>query len=180
MPNRPTSTIALGAVALVLLGAGSATAGSLITGRQVKDASLTGKDIRNRSVTARDLAPGLAAPGPAGAPGALGPAGPAGAKGDPGAPGDTGPKGDTGERGPQGTPGATDAWIHQRTCSGARCEITCPTDTKALGGGYSWVEPPATVTTSTPANAWGNPVGWVVALDSADADWAIAAVCAPA
>lgn len=70
-------------VALVLGISGTATAGKLITGKQVKKATLTGKHIKNGSLgeselsaSARDALRGRQGPvGPAGAPGATGPAG---------------------------------------------------------------------------------------------------------
>lgn len=93
---------------LVLAMAGSATAGSLVTGKQVKDGSLTGKDVRDRSLTAKDLSPDAllgGTAGPAGADGLTGPAGPAGPAGDPGPAGPAGPQGDQGATGPQGPAG---------------------------------------------------------------------------
>ena len=178
MSNRPTSTIALGAVALVLLGAGSATAGSLITGKQVKNASLTGADVRDRSITARDLARGLAAPGPQGAPGAPGAPGPVGAKGDPGPQGDTGPKGDTGERGPQGAPGATSVTVRQQVCGGTHCLLECEPGEVAVGGGYAGVTNGANVSGSAPLNVSGTPRGWYVSLDGTSAAWTLLVNCA--
>jgi hypothetical protein len=74
-------------VALLALVAASAGVGnaatSLITGKQVKDASLTGKDIKNKSVPLSKLSGKLpaGATGPAGVTGATGPAGPAGPTG---------------------------------------------------------------------------------------------------
>lgn len=76
--------------ALAVVGAGTATAAKLITGKQIKNASITGKDLRAKSVAAKHLNPGAKA--------ALqGPAGPQGATGAAGATGPTGPQG---ERGP--------------------------------------------------------------------------------
>lgn len=75
-------------VLALVLCAGSATAGSLITGKQVRDGSLTGRDVKDRSIKARDLAKGLGGlpgpPGTAGPAGAPGPAGQAGPRGEPG------------------------------------------------------------------------------------------------
>lgn len=44
------------ATAVALASAGSATAGSLITGSKIKDNSLTGADIRNGSISEKDMA----------------------------------------------------------------------------------------------------------------------------
>jgi hypothetical protein len=75
-------------IAVVLALGGTATAASLITGKQIKNSSVTGADIKNKSLTAADFsgsvrgaqgiqgARGLQGlPGPAGAAGAAGPAG---------------------------------------------------------------------------------------------------------
>ena len=180
MFNRPTSTIALGAVGLALLGAGSATAGSLITGKQVKNSSLTGADVRDRSITARDLARGLAARGPQGVPGSPGAPGPAGPKGDPGPRGEIGPKGDTGERGPQGPPGLTGVTVRHLDCWSNYCQLECEADEVAVGGGYEAVDPARRVTGSSTLEAEGVPLGWFVTLDSPDPDWLLTVVCAAA
>jgi hypothetical protein len=94
-----TRHVALALAALVLVSGGSATAGSMITGKQIKDGTVTGKDVKDRSLTAVDLAPGTIPTGGAGAPGAPGPAGPAGA---------TGPQGPAGAPGPAGPQGPAD------------------------------------------------------------------------
>jgi len=87
------------ALLLLVMCASTATATSLITGKQVRDGSLTGKDVKDRSIQARDLAKGAAVGrqgpmgqiGPRGVAGPVGPAGPAGPQGVPG--GATGPAG---------------------------------------------------------------------------------------
>ncbi|MFL5846254.1 MAG: hypothetical protein ACJ762_16320 [Solirubrobacteraceae bacterium] len=85
--------------ALGLVGAGTATGASLITGKQIKNSSVTGSDIKNKSLGLGDLSPKARTA----LKGATGPAGPTGAKGDTGAAGAAGAagaKGDTGDRGP--------------------------------------------------------------------------------
>jgi hypothetical protein len=67
-----TAAAALLAGALFLSATGGAVAGSMITGKQIKDGSVTGKDLKDRSVSPADLAPGTVTAGPAGAPGASG------------------------------------------------------------------------------------------------------------
>lgn len=52
--NRLTITLVLAAVLAVSV-VGGATAGSVITGRQIKDGTVTGKDVANRSLTRADL-----------------------------------------------------------------------------------------------------------------------------
>ena len=89
----------------VVLG-GSAYAGTLLSGKDVKNETLTGADIKNGSIrgaelrdgtlTARDFALGTLRTGPPGAKGERGTNGDPGANGDPGQPG---------QRGEQGVPG---------------------------------------------------------------------------
>ena len=88
------------AVALIV-GTTSATAATLITGKQIKNGTITAEDIKRGSLTGSRLAPGLReqlkAVGAQG--GGVPIPGAAGAKGD------TGAKGDKGDKGPQGDPG---------------------------------------------------------------------------
>ena len=88
------------AVALIV-GTTSATAATLITGKQIKNGSITGQDLKNGSVKGADLAQGIRSRlQPVGAQGGGVPIpGAAGAKGE------TGAKGDKGDKGPQGDPG---------------------------------------------------------------------------
>ena len=88
----PATVIAL--LALFVSLTGTATAITIITGRNVKDGSLTGQDVKDRSLTRSDLSIGTLTRGPAG------PAGPAGEPGE------------NGLRGPQGIEGVagTDPW----------------------------------------------------------------------
>jgi hypothetical protein len=74
-------------LAIVVALGGAATAGALITGKDIKDGSVTGKDIKDGSLTLKDLKKSEAAKlrGATGATGATGAAGATGAKGDPGA-----------------------------------------------------------------------------------------------
>jgi hypothetical protein len=73
----PSSTLAaaLLAGALFASATGGAVAGSLITGKQIKDGSVTGKDLKDKSVAASDLAADARVPGPAGPAGVTGPPG---------------------------------------------------------------------------------------------------------
>jgi hypothetical protein len=107
--QSPAIVVALLAL-FVAMGGTAVSAGTLITGKQVKNGSITGADVKNMSLTPRDFRgsvrgphgpPGPAGPqgptgptGPTGAPGSVGPAGPIGA------PGPVGPKGDIGPQGP--------------------------------------------------------------------------------
>lgn len=123
--GRRVRTGPLLVVLLLVLATGSAaTAGSLITGAQVKNGSLTGKDVRDRSLTAGDLAPGAvpsAVPGPSGPAGPVGEAGPRGSDGAPGPEGPAGPRGEPGARGevgPAGTPPTVLAARGERVATG--------------------------------------------------------------
>lgn len=130
--RRPSPAMIVASIALVTGGAGTATAASLITGKQIKNSTITaadikansipGSDIRNGSLAGVDLknstvtAAKLAPSAKAALKGDTGPAGPAGAQGAagaPGAPGAAGPAGPQGPAGPSdgyetavGTPGA--------------------------------------------------------------------------
>lgn len=88
--TTPILKLVLAVAALAAVAAGTATAASLVTGKQVRNASLTGKDIKKRSLGAKHLNKKAKAAlrGAAGAPGA------------PGAKGDKGDQGIQGERGP--------------------------------------------------------------------------------
>jgi|tagenome__1003787_1003787.scaffolds.fasta_scaffold20941652_2 hypothetical protein len=72
--------------AVALLGATSATAARLVTGKQIRNGSITGVDVKNRSLTAADFTSGTATDlsGEKGEQGDPGPAGPAGPAGPPG------------------------------------------------------------------------------------------------
>lgn len=105
------TVLASGAVVLAL-GAGSATAQSLIDSSDIRNNSVTGRDIRNNSVTGGDVRNGTlgtrdlssaARDALGGQDGAAGATGPQGLQGSPGPQGPQGPqglKGDTGDRGP--------------------------------------------------------------------------------
>ena len=73
---------------LGLVGAGTAGAAKLITGKQVRNGSLTGADIKAGSLGTDRLSPGARSSlkGDAGPAGAVGPQGPAGADGADGGP----------------------------------------------------------------------------------------------
>jgi hypothetical protein len=101
-PAMVVATLAL----FVALGGTAVAAGTLITGKQIKNSSITGADVKNNSLTPRDFRGSVRGPrgltgpaGPQGAAGAPGPQGPAGA------PGPVGPKGDKGDQGIQGPAG---------------------------------------------------------------------------
>ena len=71
---RSAAPVLLLTAALVVSAGGGAVAGTLITGKQIKDNTITTKDVRNRTLTAKDLSPKTVARlrGATGAPGAPG------------------------------------------------------------------------------------------------------------
>ena len=101
---RPRPGIAIATLALCVAFGGSATAATLVSGKQIKNSSVTGVDIKRGSIPAEDLSAKArrllrGTPGPAGA---TGPAGPAGPVGPEGAAAPAGPAGAAGETGPAG------------------------------------------------------------------------------
>ena len=81
-------TIVACALVALAVGATTATAAQLITGKQIKNGSITGKDIKRGTVTKKQLSAAVrSASWRSRARPARGPAGPAGPKGDKGEPG---------------------------------------------------------------------------------------------
>ncbi|MCP9487417.1 MAG: collagen-like protein [Gaiellaceae bacterium MAG52_C11] len=135
----PTPATAIASLALLFSLTGTAVAGALITGAQiknntvstldlannsarsidVKDNSLTSVDIHNGALKAIDFAPGQLTAG------AVGPAGPAG------------PQGPSGAQGAQGTSGLEIVSAVSATSSDVnrQVEISCPAGKKLVGGG---------------------------------------------
>lgn len=108
---KPSPSLLVSCLALVIASAGTATAATLITTAQIKDGTIQGRDLRKGTITANRLSPELQATiassaGPAGAVGPAGPAGPAGAAGTAGSTGQRGAEGPAGSTGPQGQPGS--------------------------------------------------------------------------
>jgi hypothetical protein len=75
---RPSPSTAIALLALFIAVGGTATAATLISGRQVRDNSLTTKDVRNRSLLAHDFRRGQLRRGRTGPRGSVGPQGPPG------------------------------------------------------------------------------------------------------
>ncbi|WP_207792913.1 hypothetical protein [Nocardioides acrostichi] len=96
---RPTlASLPILVLAVLLAAGGGAAAGSLITGKQIKDGSLTGVDVKDHSLGVRDLSAKTKSK-------LTGPAGADGADGVDGADGSQGPAGPAGPAGPQGPAG---------------------------------------------------------------------------
>jgi hypothetical protein len=121
---RPSPGVLLGIVAIVLACAGSATAGALITGSQIKDGSITGTDVKDGSLTAADFTkPAVASRS------ARGPRGRRGKRGPRGFTGFTGP------RGLQGPPGLSAVHIVSSTGSTSASALCTGVYEKVVGGG---------------------------------------------
>lgn len=106
---RPSPSMAVAVIALIVAMGGTSYAALIITGENVKDSSLTGADVRNSSLTTSDVRNGSlraldfqADELPAAERGPQGPQGPAGPQGPQGPQGVPGPQGDEGV---PGTPG---------------------------------------------------------------------------
>jgi len=84
---KNSGLLAIVVAAMMVVGGGSAIAGSMITGKQVKNSSLTGKDIKNKSITVSDIS----TKSRAALKGNAGPAGPQGVQGVQGQTGSQGP-----------------------------------------------------------------------------------------
>ena len=97
---KPSGSLAVAFLALLIAMSGSAVAASLITSKQIKDGTIQVKDI---SKTARAQLSGKAAVA------VPGPAGPQGPKGDAGSQGD---RGQTGAQGDKGVPGEAVAYAN--------------------------------------------------------------------
>jgi hypothetical protein len=99
---RPSGSMVVALVALVVATTGSAVAASLITSAQIKNGTIQTKDISKKTLKALKGKQG--ATGAVGGPGAAGPAGPQGPQGTQG---EKGEKGLQGDRGTDFSPNAT-------------------------------------------------------------------------
>ena len=117
---RPSTVLASVAV-FAALGGTATAAGTLITGKDVKDSSLSGKDVRNGSLGTADLSKQArkSLKGAKGSTGAAGPAGPAGAAGPAGV---AGPAGAVGPAGPAELPHAYFVSLGQKNLAAATDE----------------------------------------------------------
>lgn len=143
--GAPMSTIAVRGIQVTLLAVlvvvvalgGSATAGKLITGKQVKNGSITSLDLRDGSVSGLDVADGSLTDADLGEL-VQGPKGP------------RGPQGPRGLPGPIGSPGSSGlSYVVQSNSvpksSTRTWSADCGAGTRAIGGGLS---------SSTPSSFW--------------------------
>ena len=136
MIRMPSPAMIVALVALFVASTGTAVAGALITGANVKNNSLTGLDVLNGSLTTTDVKNHSLLP--IDFKGKL-PAGPAGPQGPVGAQGAQGPQG---QQGPQGAPGVS---AYARSFNvGAPFDSTSP---------KTWEAPARLARSSSPAAA---------------------------
>ncbi|MGH2957984.1 MAG: hypothetical protein ACRDKE_00145 [Solirubrobacterales bacterium] len=53
--TKNSGLVAIIVAAIMVVGGGSAVAGSMITGKQIKNSTITGKDIKNKSLSVSDI-----------------------------------------------------------------------------------------------------------------------------
>lgn len=148
--RRVTPTLIIAATCLVLGSTGGAVAGTVITGKQIKNNTVTSVDIKDKSLKTKDLAKGTVKR-LKGATGATGPAGADGADGRQGSPGDQGEQGQIGRQGDQGEPGQMGpaglsqlSYVTATSASVANGQATsvigaCETGKTAISAGAEWV-----------------------------------------
>ena len=135
--SRPTLFAALILAAALIVSAGTgAVAGSMITGKQIKNGTVTSQDLKNKTIRPVDLSRAVKQQ-MAGSAGTVGPAGPAGPAGS------TGPTGPRGPQGVAGVPGASGLELvtkEQIVAPGAYSQLTmsCPSGKKVLGVSGYW------------------------------------------
>jgi hypothetical protein len=155
----------IAATALFVALGTSAYAGTLITGKNVKDGSLTGRDIKAASLTSREIKAGSLTRNDFRA-GEMR----AGEPGPKGAPGPGGPKGDAGPAGPAG---ATTVVVRYTDVSGTGVidgVAPCQPGERAVGGGFDAGGNGGYLTTyhdgPSPAVNGAVPTGWKVTVGS--------------
>ncbi|MBJ7331847.1 MAG: hypothetical protein JHC95_18270 [Solirubrobacteraceae bacterium] len=152
-----------GIAAGVLLAGEDASAGRLVTGKQITDSSLTGKDLRDGTVTTRDITDGSLTPDDLRLPGvtSLRQTGPGGYEPQPGVAGPPGPQGPPGPRGPSGVFDLRRVTTSSVVASQTHGTVTtpCPGATKALSGGVL-VDGPAAAVPINVSAPLDNGTGW--------------------
>jgi len=165
-----TPATVIASLALLVSLSGTAVAGALITGANVKNNSLSGLDILNESLGSKDVRNGTLLPKDFKA-GSL----PAGQQGPPGP---VGPQGPAGPAGPQGAPGVSGFEIVNVASALSSDDekaitATCPAGKKVLGGGGF---AGSLIFTDDVALIASNPsgtTGWRVAAQETDATGAV-------
>lgn len=130
--RRLTPTLIIAAACLVLGSTGGAVAGTVITGKQIKNNTITSVDIKDKSLRTKDLANGTIKRLK-------------GTDGDQGEQGPIGRPGEQGEPGPQGPAGLFDlTYVTATSTSVANGQATsvtaiCETGKAAISAGAEWV-----------------------------------------
>jgi hypothetical protein len=124
---------------------------------QLKRGAVTSSKVRNGSLLATDFRAGQLPAGPQGPPGPEGPRGPAGPQGPQGLHGATGERGPAG---PQGPSGATNVTVVLGQLAPGNSIATCPTGSRATGGGGAVTTLNAFLTFSAPTVQSGTPTAW--------------------
>jgi hypothetical protein len=161
--GRRRVVVLLGALGLVLAFAGSAAAGTLVTGRQIKDDTITSVDLRDGRLQAVDIRDGsLTAADFSALPA-----------------GDPGPQGAPGSRGPDGVGAVIRPELTRIVQPGADVNFTtpCPNGTHVVGGGlFAGLSGALVIEASHPAST-----GWNVRARNNGSGFAISvtatAVC---
>ena len=147
---RITPSAVIAVIALVLACAGSAVAGSKITGKKIKDETITAKDVKDGSLTAAELSGDFTGP--------------------------QGPAGTNGTNGTDGTDGTDGVANLQRVeaqqsipaSAGTSLDAVCPAGKSPIAGGYEVVGSPMQIKGSFPTNSAGSssaPLNaWTVAV----------------
>lgn len=151
------------AATLLFVGAAGATASTLITGKQIKDASITGKDVKNKSLTRADFKGSVRGPQ-----GPVGPQGPTGAAGAQGPQGIQGARGATGPAGPTVLDYETDTLTVDPGSTG-ELEVDCLPDYAPTGGGATSDDLSDTFVTVAESGPF-EPNGWFVVARNTDTD----------
>jgi len=138
LKRRDKTAIAISCVAMFLALGGTALAGKLITGKQIKDSSVTGKDVKDGSLTAKDIKGSIA-----------------------------GPQGPQGPAGTAAATNATIRSQTVSFAPGSRTlTVPCNAGETATGGGLS-ITAGGTYLGSYPSPFTGKPTGWTGSLEAA-------------
>jgi hypothetical protein len=191
--RRPSPAVVIAVGAVVFAAAGTATAGSLINGSQLRPSSVDGSALRNGTITPSKLSHAALKTrrgprGPRGPRGLTGPAGPAGPAGARGATGASGPAGPAGPAGPSGATSVVVRTVGDSVPGGSFNQtfttVNCLAGEHATGGGVSLGGSPDfgdAIWTSAPApDGSTNPTGWtaqVVNQGASTMPFTVYAVC---
>jgi hypothetical protein len=136
--RRPSAATLVAMLALFVASTGTAVAGALITGANIKNNTVSTLDVTNESLTTVDIRNGSLRPIDFGGKlpaGPKGPKGPAGPQGPAGAAGPAGPAGPQGAAGVSGYVRSYDIGAPWDSSSPKTRDVSCPAGKKLLAGG---------------------------------------------